>query len=218
MYLPAHFRETDLARLDELAAHDSFGTLISIVDGAPFVTHMPVLYAREGNTVRLTGHWARENPQWRTFDSQRVLFIFHGPHAYISPRWYAQPARNVPTWNYAVAHVYGRASLIHEVEALVPIVDGLARKYEGRAEPAASTGSPQPWQLAESHPGNVRALTGVVGFELLADDVQLKFKLNQNHPAVNVEGAMGGLRALGGDDNEATAALMQAALVRRSQV
>ena len=33
------------------------------------------------------------------------IAIFHGPHAYVSPSWYAEPAAAVPTWNYAVAHV-----------------------------------------------------------------------------------------------------------------
>jgi len=47
MYIPAHFNETDLSRLDWLAAHDAFGTLISNVEGAPFATHLPVLYARD---------------------------------------------------------------------------------------------------------------------------------------------------------------------------
>src|SRR5689334_19987501 len=128
MYVPAHFRETDLARLDELAAHDAFGTLVSQVDGAPFASHLPVLYAREGDRVTLTGHWARENQQWTQIRDQRVLFIFHGPHAYISPRWYAEPPRNVPTWNYATAHVYGRVRLIEDLAVLEQLVDKLARK------------------------------------------------------------------------------------------
>lgn len=207
MYIPEHFRETDLAGLDWLAAHDAFGTLISSVQDAPFATHLPVLYARDGEKVTLTGHWAKPNPQWQDIESQRVLFIFHGPHAYISPRWYAEPARNVPTWNYATAHVYGRPKLIHDVAALERIVDGLARKYE--------SGAQAPWRLAESNPGNRRSLGGIVGFELAADEVQVKFKLNQNHPAANVTGAIAALAAGDSQDGHVTARLMQQALDRR---
>jgi transcriptional regulator len=207
MYVPAHFVETDLARLDWLAAHDSFGTLISSLDGAPFATHMPVLYARDGECVTLTGHWARPNPQWRTLEGQRALFIFQGPHAYISPRWYVDPARNVPTWNYAVAHVYGRVRLIQESDALERIVATLARNYEGD--------SPGAWRLADSDPATRAMLRGIVGFELAADDVQLKFKLNQNHPPGNVEGAISGLRAIGSEDAVHTATLMERALTSR---
>lgn len=209
MYIPEHFRETDLARLDWLAAHDAFGTLISSVDGAAFATHLPVLYARDGESVTLTGHWARPNPQWQGIEAQRVLFIFHGPHAYVSPRWYADPARNVPTWNYATAHVYGRPRLIEDPARLERIVDALAGKYE--------SGASAPWRLAESNPGNVRSLRGVVGFELPADEVQIKYKLNQNHPAANVEGAVRGLVEQGGADALLTADLMREALGRRSR-
>jgi transcriptional regulator len=207
MYVPAHYLETELARLDWLVAHDSFGTLISSVDGAPFATHMPVLYARDGERVTLTGHWARPNPQWHTLEGQRALFIFHGPHAYISPRWYVEPARNVPTWNYAVAHVYGSVRLISERDALERIVTALAERYE--------SDSPNPWRLAESDLANGAMLRGIVGFELAADDVQLKFKLNQNHPPANVEGAISGLRGIGSEDAEHTATLMERAVEER---
>ncbi len=207
MYVPAHFRETDLARLDWLAAHDSFGTLVSTVDAAPFATHLPVLYARDGEQVTLTGHWARPNPQWQGIETQRVLFIFHGPHAYVSPRWYVEPARNVPTWNYATAHVYGRPRLIEDAQALERLVDALAQKYEG--------GAPDAWRLAQSSPGNLRSLSGIVGFELRADEVQVKYKLNQNHPPANAAGAMRGLLATGGADAAETARLMKEALERR---
>ena len=203
MYVPAHFNPTDLAHLDWLAAHDSFGTLISRVEDGLYATHLPVLYARAGERVTLTGHWARPNPQWRTIEGQRVLFIFHGPHAYISPRWYAQPRRHVPTWNYAVAHVYGAVRLIHEREALERIVTTLAGIYEGDSREA--------WRLQDADPANQESLRGIVGFELSAQEVQLKFKLNQNHPRENVEGAIRGLRAIDSQDAQLTATLMERA-------
>jgi transcriptional regulator len=207
MYVPAHFNEADLGRLDWLATHDSFGTLISSVDGSPFATHLPVLYARDGEGVTLTGHWARQNPQWRSIEGQRVLFIFHGPHAYVSPRWYMEPARNVPTWNYAVAHVYGKVRLTEERDALERIVSALAQRHEGS--------TPGAWRLHDSDPANRALLRGIVGFELTADEVQLKFKLNQNHPLGNVDGAIRGLRGVASDDARNTATLMEDAAAGR---
>ena len=97
MYVPGHFKETDLERLDWLVSHDAFASLVSIVDGAPFVSHLPVLYRRDEQEVRFAGHWARPNPQWRAIEDQRVLLVVHGPHTYISPRWYVEPRRHVPT-------------------------------------------------------------------------------------------------------------------------
>ncbi len=207
MYTPPHFKATDLGWLDWLASHDAFGTLISQVDGAPFVSHLPVLYRRTDTEVVLTGHWARPNPQWRGIENQRVLFIFHGPHAYISPRWYADPAKQVPTWNYAVAHVYGTIRPIHDVAELEKIVVSLSDTFE--------SGATIPWRLADTDPANRERLRGIVGFELRADDVQVKLKLNQNHPAANVTGAIAGLRGTGTEDAAGVASLMQTALDSR---
>ncbi|HVO48513.1 MAG TPA: FMN-binding negative transcriptional regulator [Steroidobacteraceae bacterium] len=209
MYVPAHFKSEDLTQLDWLAGHDAFGTLISQVQGAPFASHLPVLYRREGNTVVLSGHWARPNAQWHDIEGQRVLFIFHGPHAYISPRWYVDPQKHVPTWDYAVAHVYGPVRLIQQAAELEPIVASLASNYE--------TGAANPWTLAGSNPANRQMLRGIVGFELRADEVQIKLKLNQNHPPGNIRGAIDGLRARGGQDSLAVASLMEAAQVRTTR-
>jgi transcriptional regulator len=206
MYIPEYFRETDLKQLDWLAQHDAFGTLISVADGAPMATHLPVLYRREGARVTLTGHWARPNPQWPAIEGQRALFIFHGPHGYISPRWYTDPEAEVPTWNYATAHLYGQVRLMHEPERLMRVVAALAVHYEAGAD--------KPWRMSETPP-NVSRLRGIVGFELETDDIQIKFKLNQNHPPANVEGAVAALTAQGKDDAAALAALMQQALKKR---
>jgi len=201
MYLPDAFRAHDLRALDRLAAHDAFGTLVSQIDGAPFASHLPVLYRRAGEQVTLTGHWARANPQWREIEGQRALFIFHGPHAYVSPRWYVEPRKNVPTWNYAVAHLYGRVRLIQEDEELAGIVTALAAQYEAAAQ--------TPWRFADTGAAGRARLTAIVGFELAAAEVQVKLKLGQNHPAENVRGAAAGLRAEGAADAAEVAAWME---------
>ena len=202
MYLPEAFDARDPGALDRLAAHNAFGTLVSQHDGAPFASHLPVLYRRAGDRVTLTGHWARANPQWREIAEQRVLFIFHGPHAYISPRWYLEPQQNVPTWNYAVAHVYGRVRVIHDVAELERIVTALAAQYEA--------GAPQPWRFADTGEAGRARLRAIVGFELSADEVQVKMKLGQNHAEGNVRGAVEGLRATGAAESSAVAAWMEA--------
>jgi transcriptional regulator len=180
MYLPPHFEVKDLERLDVLAAHDSFATLVSQHEGLPFATHMPVLYRRDGADVRLLGHWARRNPQWQTLDGQTVLCILHGPHAYVSPNFYPDPASRVPTWNYAAAHLYGRIRVFEGADELLAMVSTLADRYE--------QGSERPWSLAAAEP-KLRALSaGIVGFEMAVDRVQMTFKLNQNHPQANRDG------------------------------
>jgi transcriptional regulator len=207
MYNPPHFTSTDPTWLDWLAEHHPFGTLVSQVEDAPFASHLPVLYKRTDGEVTLTGHWARPNPQWREIETQRTLFLFQGPHAYISPRWYADTPKQVPTWNYVAAHVYGTIRLIQEGPELEHIVVSLAEKFE--------SGATTPWSLADSDPANRARLRGIVGFELRSTSVQVKLKLNQNHPVANVTGVIAGLRDTGSEEAAAVAALMQKELDKR---
>ncbi|HEV7139014.1 MAG TPA: FMN-binding negative transcriptional regulator [Steroidobacteraceae bacterium] len=208
MYLPDAFKADDRSALDRLVAYNAFGTLVSQLGGAPFVSHLPVLYRRTEGQVTLTGHWARANPQWRDIEGQRALFIFQGPHAYISPRWYLEPEKNVPTWNYAVAHVYGRMRVIHDVAEVERIVTALAAQYEASAQ--------EPWQFESTGEAGKSRLKAIVGFELTADEVQVKFKLNQNHVEGNVRAAIAGLRATGHAESLAVADWMQEALKHRT--
>ena len=46
MYVPSAFAETDLSALDALIARDNFITLVTVDDGSPVVSHLPVLYRR----------------------------------------------------------------------------------------------------------------------------------------------------------------------------
>lgn len=207
MYLPDAFRAKDLRDLDRLVARNAFGTLVSTFDGAPFASHLPVLYRRTGEEVVLAGHWARANPQWRGIETQRALFIFHGPHAYISPRWYLDPQRQVPTWNYAVAHIYGRVRVISDPEQIEPIVTALAARYESQAA--------APWRLETTGATGRERLKAIVGFELTADELQVKLKLGQNQPAGNVRGAIEGLHAAGSEEAVELADWMQESLEHR---
>ena len=207
MYNPPQFTATDLTWLDWLAEHHAFGTLVSQVDGAPFASHLPVLYRRTDNQVVLNGHWARPNAQWREIEGQRVMFIYEGPHAYISPRWYTDSQKQVPTWNYVAAHVYGTIRTIQEGDELEGIVVSLSERFE--------SGAPNPWRFADTDPVNRGRLKGIVGFELVSDAVQIKLKLNQNHPAANVAGVIAGLRNTGSEEASAVATLMQKELDRR---
>jgi transcriptional regulator len=189
MYLPTAFATSDLATLDRLFERDAFVTLVSTVDGAPYASHLPVLYRRNDTAIELVGHWARPNPQWQAIVGQRVLAIVHGPHAYVSPTWYVDPDQRVPTWNYAVAHLSGTVALVRDADGLRDIVQGLARVYEGDAENA--------WRYDQAAGYAERILNGIVGFRLTVERCEIKLKLNQNHPTANVAGVIDGLAATG---------------------
>ncbi|GAB3505692.1 FMN-binding negative transcriptional regulator [Pseudoxanthomonas daejeonensis] len=207
MYTPHAFAEHDLAGLDWLVARDPFATLVTCgADGLPVVSHLPVLYARDGGRILIEGHWARPNPQ--AAHAGPALLLVHGPHHYISPGWYAdkEDAARVPTWNYAVAHLAGILQPLHEEAALASIVARLGERFE------AQVGGQ--WRYDHDNPRERSQLRGIVGFRFEPDRVELKFKLNQNHPVANVEGAIAGLGQLPGEAAAGVAALMADRLAR----
>ncbi len=207
MYTPRAFAETDLTELDRLVARDAFATVVSAREGVPCASHLPLLYARDGQHVQFRGHWARPNPQWQGIEGQQIMLIVHGPHAYVSPNWYADAERQVPTWNYAVAHIYGQARVFEDSASLAKLVAELAAKYESAVD--------SDWRFdpgAEHHRTDLR---GIVGFSLEAQQIELKFKFNQNHPAANVLGAAVALEKLGGAQGLEVAAHMREHLERR---
>ncbi|MCP1584167.1 FMN-binding negative transcriptional regulator [Pseudoxanthomonas mexicana] len=208
MYTPRAFAEIDLTGLDRLIERDAFVTLVTVADGLPFVSHLPVLYARDGDRIVIEGHWARPNPQAR--HAGPALVIVHGPHAYLSPGWYAdkEEAARVPTWNYAVAHLQGTLESTEDTDQLASIVDRLSQANEARVG--------NDWRFEHDRDDHVRQLRGIIGFRFTVDRVELKFKLSQNHPVANVEGAAAALHRLGGEDNVAVADLMRERLVPRA--
>ena len=189
MYTPRHFVETDLAALDQLARNHPFATLITIADGEPFVSHLPVLYQRDTGGILLQGHWARANPQWRHGGEAKL--ILQGPHAYISPSWYPdkETAARVPTWNYAVAHLSGLLEIIEDEGDLAAIVSELTANHE------ADVGSD--WRFEFEREDLRSQLRGIVGFRLRPTRIQVKFKLSQNHPQANIRSVAEHLAATG---------------------
>lgn len=194
MYTPRAFAGTDLAALDQLFARDPFVTLLTpSADGGwpPQLSHLPVLYAREGETVTLQGHWARPNPQAAIAAAgcDDALVIVHGPHAYLSAAWYPDKdsAARVPTWNYVVAHLHGRLVPVDDEAALGALVGELSDRFE------ASAGSD--WRFEPERPEHARQLRGIVGFRFEASRIELKLKLSQNHPDPNIDAAIAALQA-----------------------
>lgn len=203
MYQPRAFVETELAALDALIENDPFITLVSTGDdGAPFISHLPVLYRRDGDTVLVEGHWARPNPQ--AGHAGRMLMIVHGPHAYVSPGWYPdkETAARVPTWNYAVAHLHGSVETFEDEASLADLVDRLSCRFE------PTVGSD--WRFEPERADHRSQLRGIVGFRFRPVRIDLKFKLSQNHPPANRRAVIEAMDARDDRDARAIAHLMRA--------
>ena len=202
MYIPQAFRETRLEVLHGLIRRYSFGTLVSHVDGELFATHLPFLLDPDrGPHGTLVAHMARANPHWQGFqDGADVLVLFQGPHAYISPTWYATPVA-VPTWNYAAVHAYGRPHLV-EGAALRVVMEETVRVYEDQNE--------APWSLERLDDTLVGTLLeAIVGFEIPISRLEGKLKLNQNRSVADRRGVIAGLLAQAEPPGTEVAALMQ---------
>ncbi|MFC5606380.1 FMN-binding negative transcriptional regulator [Variovorax soli] len=200
MYLPPQFNEKDRAVAAELMRASPFASLITTDDeGLPFVTHLPlVLEARGTDDLRLWGHCAKPNPQWRHLQARpRAVVTFLGPHAYLSPSVYPDLAR-VPTWNYLAVHCVVQARLVDAPDEK----DALLKRLIGQHEPPYA----QQWsELGEEF--QHKMLAGIVGFELSVVDLQCKIKLNQHRRESHVE--MHARYAAGTPDEQALAGWMR---------
>ncbi len=206
MYIPASFAETDPDKLFDFIERHSFATLISTNQTEPLASHLPLLIERQAGTHGcLLGHMARANPQWKGTDGQRVLAIFHGPHAYISPTWY-EAQQVVPTWNYVAVHAYGTLRVDEDGDRLLQRLRQTINVYEA--------GMPSPWPI-DAQDGNFinRLLEAIVGFEIELDRIEGKWKLNQNHPLERRNRVIRALREQG-DQNSRSIADLMAALER----
>lgn len=175
LYRPAHFRVDDEAQLFAFMERNAFGTLVCDGDAGLVVSHIPFLPKRDAaGGVRLLGHFARANPQFEALQKAgNVLAIFQGPHAYVSPTWYAGHP-SVPTWNYSVVHAHGRVRALDEGE-LRTLLDELSHVYEGDR--------PGAWRLADQPEEYVaKMLRAISGFEMQVERLEGKFKLSQNRP------------------------------------
>jgi transcriptional regulator len=202
MYIPKAFAVEDLATLHHFIDRHSFGLLISQSNGRPFGSHLPFLLDRtSGPQGTLIAHVARANPQWKDLADREALAVFNGPHAYVSPTWYADP-RTVPTWNYTAVHVYGRVEVIQNPTEIVEFVRRLTGSAEG--------GMPEPWTFDPTDPFVVRLAEGIVGLRIEISQIEGKFKLNQNHPVERRARVIAALEALGGENGNGIAEMMRA--------
>ena len=175
MYSPPAFRVEDRDSLVEFMRRHSFATIITHDGAVPHATQMPVLFRGiEGGHGALVSHLARANPQWRHFENgEEVLVLFTGPHAYVSPAWYATtPA--VPTWNYTAVHVYGRPRLITDHDEFAGMLHELVEVHEHDR--------PGRWNGAMPEEFRDRLMNAIVGFEIAISRIEGKFKLSQNRP------------------------------------
>ncbi|MES2854292.1 MAG: FMN-binding negative transcriptional regulator [Bdellovibrionota bacterium] len=173
MYVPNRFKDQSDEHVENLIRQNPLATLISIEEGAPYVSHLPLLLSEENGQRVLLGHLARANPHSKLLKSGDVTAVFHGPQTYITPSWYS--INNVPTWNYAVVHVRGSVDLIEDEAGITECVRVLSDTMEKTSK--------NPWEfwIPPDLEGSKLA-RAIVGFKIRIKDLSAKFKLSQQHP------------------------------------
>lgn len=179
MYTPKSYREERLDVLHALMADHPLGALVRMGEDGLCADHLPFEIApptADAPFGTLRAHVARANPLWRT-DGADTLVIFQGPHAYITPAWYAEKeisGEEVPTFDYAVVHAHGRLRVMDERAWLLGFLARLTQRHE--ADQA------QPWQLADAPPAYIdRLLKAIVGIEIPLSRLEGKWKMEQKN-------------------------------------
>ena len=202
LYTPRSFAVEDAAAVTGLLRDHPFATLITPGAPEPSISHLPLQHRPDASSHGvLLGHMARANPHWQRFGDAESVAIFHGPHAYVSPSWYAEPASAVPTWNYAVAHVHGRIELMRDTAETRALLDEMIARYEGTRA--------QPWRLRLEGRPLQAMLDAIIGFRLLIERIDVKLKLSQNRSIVDRERVIAALRHEHYADALATAEWME---------
>jgi len=203
MYSPPYNRVEDRVELLEFMQANNFPILVTGTGGVLHASHLPVTVHDDGKQVVIDMHMAKNNPQWREFFDDEVLVVFHGPHAYVSPTWYADRKR-VPTWNYAAVHAYGVAKIIEDKKAkeknqrhLVEVMDPEWLKQHDRL----------PREYVE------QMLDGIVNFTIAVTRIETRWKLSQNRGRREMELIAAALEKTGHDGDRALAALTRKHLV-----
>ncbi len=175
MYIPRRYEEKDREKILSFMKENSFAIIVSVREGLPVASHIPLAVEKNqlGEDV-LIGHISKGNDQKNSFtEGTKLLCIFTGPHAYISPRWYTQ--MNVPTWNYISVHAYGTLRIM-EGEELKAALSRLINIYEQHM--------PHPMKLDDIPEKMLNEdVRGIIGFEIKIEELQAASKLSQNRDA-----------------------------------
>ena len=200
MYIPESFRIEDLSEILKFVKQNAFATIVTVSDGVPMANHIPLMLKRNDESVKLLGHMARANEQWQHFSNEdEVLVIFHGPHSYVSPSNYDKNSKLIPTWNYAVVHMYGKAKVVDSKETS-DIIESLTNLYENA----------RPNPVEPVYPE--RIVDMIVGFEVDVTRIEAKYKLSQNRSENERKNIVIDLKQSGKDVERALANLMEATL------
>lgn len=177
-----------------LIAANPLAWVVSGFGGEPRATPLPIRphFGPDGRLEQLLGHFARSNPQLEALGADpRAIFLFMGPHGYISPSWLSNRDWG-PTWNYAAVRISAELELVEDAEGIRFLLDDLIGAME--------EGHPSPWRADELGARYEMLSRGIVGFRARRLNVRARFKLGQDERDEVFAEILAGLESVGSLD------------------
>ena len=194
---------TDSAVVRRLIEENPWTTIVSDNGDELVASHYPILLDDQAAPEDLTvvTHVGRPDEQIHRLGDSEVLLIVAGPHGYISPSWYSEEARRVPTWNFSVAHCYGTAEILDPEENL-RVLTRLVEHFERHVEEPA---------YLDPEVG-ARVAPGTVGLRIPITRFVCKVKMSADKDPVSRRQVLEALRRPGAYEHQRLADEMQSAL------
>lgn len=185
----------DIDAVRTLVRENPWATIVSHVPGAGLVaSHYPVLLDEEADGLAVVSHVGRPDERLHQLGRHEAMVIVSGPQGYVSPGWYGtSPA--VPTWDFAVAHLYGTPELLSDEENLT-VLDRLVAWFESPL--------PDPYLMRRTLENTAyaeRIMHGTVGFRLRVDRFEAKEKMHQDKSVEVIARVIEALRRPGPYEN-----------------
>jgi len=192
----------DVAALHAFIGNRPFATIGVVVESRVVLAYAPVVLDAGGALGTVRFHLAKNNPVAAVADGAPMQISFMGPDAYVSPDWYVSQGL-VPTWNYMAVEGEGWARVLPDLELQALLVD-LSAEQERQLLPK------KPWTVDKLTADRLAALTNaIVGFSVMFEKLEGKFKLSQDKKPEDIEGVIAGLEARGDAASLAVAKAMR---------
>jgi transcriptional regulator len=174
------FRIDDLETARDIVRAHPFATIVS---PSLRMTRMPCLLDEDGDGLAILGHVARPDPFAPHLD-QRLLFVFSGPHGYVSASWYESDT--IPTWNHVTLELTAAPQRFADP---MPVLRRTVDHFERAVE--------RPWSLDRMGDTAREMADQVIAFRAVADDWHAEAKLSQDKPDDERARVLAGLRQPG---------------------
>ncbi|KAI1487845.1 negative transcriptional regulator [Biscogniauxia mediterranea] len=242
MYIRSVHAERSIPILRQLIRDYPLGILTTAIPSTtyPFIqsSHIPFILhlddeSSETELGRLRGHMARANPQSKAIIDaceasktnvleQEVLVLFTSPvQHYVTPKFYTETkpdtGKVVPTWNYAAAQAYGKATIYYDTRSadfssfLSKQLDDISRHSETSVMGYTGVGSaPGPWKVSDAPENYIEIMKkAIIGIEISIERLEGKFKMSQELKEGDREGVVKGFQKLDSEVAQGVASLVE---------